>query len=727
MEALPVLEKLLMTLLILASLGAFANRTRDLVGYLQLGQEDDRLPKNWGRKIKDQIVVVFGQRKLLQWSLPGIMHFFIFWGFVILFTTIVEAFGAVYQEGFHIPFIGKWGPLAALQDFFVVAVLVGIAMAFAIRKIQRPGRFRGSHLKEADYILYAISGIMVTILLTRGAEISLGHFPYDPAWAPVSDAAAEIFRQFSLDTREALDTIFLWWHSLIILGFLVYITYSKHLHIATAGVNVLFTSERPKGALKAMNIDIEQMSEEDVLGAGKLTDLTWKQLLDGMTCTECGRCQSQCPAWNSGKPLSPKLLIMDIRDHMFEAGPALLAAKREGEDAYAKALEELPSLNPEIVEDEVIWDCTTCGACVQACPVNIEHIDSIIDMRRNLVMGESRFPKEMQSALQNLETTGNPWGSPPQERMAWAQGTSRQEPLEIKHVSDAPDADILFWVGCAGAFDDRNKKVTYDFAKLMQIAGVNFAVLGPDESCTGDPARRMGAEYIYQMLAKQNIELLKENKVKKIVTTCPHCFNTLFNEYPQFGGTFEVIHHTEYLSELVKEGKLQPKRSLDQTVTYHDPCYNARHNDVWKGARHVIESVPGTEYQELHRHGHSTFCCGAGGGRMWMEERMGKKMNMERTDEALASSSETLAVGCPYCNIMLSDGITERHSDSEMAVRDVAQLLLQSIEFHPDSSAASSNGSNGNGNGNGNGSEDEYPITKPEEETEGSVVSPSEP
>lgn len=681
-----------MTLLILVTLGVFARRANDLVGFLRLGADEDRKPRDWIRKFKDQLVVVFGQRKLLQWSIPGVMHLFIFWGFVILFTTIVEAFGAVYQEGFALPLIGRWGPLAFTQDLFVLLVLVGIGTALVIRKIQRPGRFRGSHLKEADYILYAISGIMVTILFTRAAEISLGHFPYEPSWAFASNWVAALFEGLSENAREAFDTVFLWWHSLIILGFLVYITYSKHLHIVTSGFNVLFTSERPKGALKPMYIDVENMSEDDVLGAGKLTDLTWKQHLDGMTCTECGRCQSQCPAWNTGKPLSPKLLIMDLRDHLFEHGPALLAAKRESPEAYQAALETLPPLNPDVVEDEVIWDCTTCGACVQACPVNIEHIDTIIDMRRNLVMSESRFPKEMQGALQNMENTGNPWGQPPQNRTDWMQGTSKQEPLEIPHISEAPDAEVLFWVGCAGAFDDRNKKVVYDFARLMQIAGIKFAVLGSDEACTGDPARRMGAEYIFQMLAEQNIETMKEHKVRKIVTICPHCFNTIFNEYPQFDGKFEVWHHTEYLAKLIDEGKLRPRGAIDKTVTYHDPCYLARHNDVWKGARMVIESIPGTEYGELHRHGHKTFCCGAGGGRMWMEEHMGKKCNVERTDEALASASDTLAVGCPFCNVMLSDGITERGADQDMAVKDVAQLLLQSIEFHPESSAAKANG-----------------------------------
>ncbi|MGH2694526.1 MAG: heterodisulfide reductase-related iron-sulfur binding cluster [Actinomycetota bacterium] len=697
-----MLQKLLMTLLILASVAAFALRARDLVGFLRLGRPDDRLPRNWARKIKDELVVVLGQRKLLQWTVPGVMHFLIFWGFLILFTTIVEAFGAFYQQGFHLPLIGRWEPLGALQDAFIIAVLVGIVAAFGIRKFQRPGRFKGSHLQEADYILFAIGGIMITILLSRATQITLGHFPYDPEWTPVSDGAARLFDGLATDTVEAYDSVFLWWHSLIILGFLVYITYSKHLHIITSAFNVLFTSERPKGALKPMHIDLEEMSEEDVFGAAKVTDLTWKQLLDTYTCTECGRCQSQCPAWNTGKPLSPKLLIMDMRDALFQHGPALLAAKRTSEEEFAKAVEALPPLNPDVIEDEVIWDCTTCGACVQACPVNIEHIDAIVDMRRNLVMGESRFPREMQSALQGMETTGNPWGQPPQARTEWMKGTSKQEPLEIPHISDTPDAEVLFWVGCAGAYDDRNKKVVYDFARLMQLAGVKFAVLGEEENCNGDPARRMGAEYIYQMLAEQNIETLNGYDVKKIVTSCPHCFNTLFNEYPQFGGVFEVIHHTEFLAQLVRDGRLKPDGAIEEAITYHDPCYLARHNDVWRGAREVIESIPGTEYQELHRHRHATFCCGAGGARMWMEERMGKKMNTERTDEALASASDTLAVGCPFCNIMLSDGIMERKAEDKMSVRDVAQILLESIEFHPESSAAKANG-----NGPGHQAEEE--------------------
>jgi Fe-S oxidoreductase len=675
-----VAEKVLMTALLAVTLAAFGRRVGELGSMLRLGAGDDRRPRSWGRKLKDEIVVVLGQRKLLQWTLPGILHFFIFWGFLILFTTIVEGFGAIYQDRFHLPLIGRWGPLGALQDLFIVAVLMSVGTALWVRRGERPGRYRGSHGREAEIILYLIAGIMVTILLTRGAQISIGRFPYDERWTPVSNLFAQMVQPFSLQVREAVDRVFLWWHSLIILGFLVYITYSKHLHIVTSAFNVLFTSERPKGALKPMDIDLEEMTEEETFGARVIADLTWKQLLDGMTCTECGRCQSVCPAWNTAKPLSPKLVIMDLRDALFEHGPALVKAKKSGEAEYAQALEQLPPLNPDVVEDEAIWDCTTCGACVQACPVNIEHIDAIVDMRRNLVMTESRFPREMQSALQNMETTGNPWGQPPQSRLGWTEGTAKQKPLRIPHISANPGAEVLLWVGCAGAFDDRNKKVVYDLARLLQIAGVDFAILGQDESCTGDPARRMGAEYIYQMLAKKNIGTLQRYNVKTIVTSCPHCFNTIFNEYPQFGGVFEVVHHTEYLARLVEEGRLSPSAEMATTVTYHDPCYLSRHNDVVRGAREVIEAIPGARYQELHRHGHNTFCCGAGGGRMWMEERIGKKMNIERTDEALASASDTLAVGCPFCNIMLSDGITERHADEDMVVRDVAQLLLRSME-----------------------------------------------
>ena len=723
-----MLQPIVMSIVIVITLAVFGRRVRNLVDFLRLGARDDRVPKTFGmwlRKAKDELVVVLGQRKLLQWGVPGFMHFVIFWGFLVLLTTIIDAFGEVYYAQFQLPWIGTNGFLGALQDTFVLLVLLGVLIAFAIRRIQRPGRFKGSHLAEAEWILIAIAAIMVAILGTRATALALGTFPYNDAWTYVTTPTAHLFDGMSQATREAIHTVFLWWHDLLVLGFLIYITYSKHLHILTAVFNVAATSNRPKGALAPLDIDIENLSEDDRFGAAVVTDLSWKSLLDAYTCTECGRCQSQCPAWTTGKPLSPKLLIMDIRDSLFEHGEALIAARREGDDAYEAARAELPPLNPDVIEDEVIWDCTTCGACVQACPVNIEHIDAIVEMRRNLVMMESRFPREMQSALQSMETTGNPWGQPPDARVEWTRGSAKQEPLEVPHISQAPDADVLFWVGCAGAYDDRNKKVVYDFARLMQKAGVKFATLGPDESCNGDPARRMGAEHIYHMLAEQAVEQLNSHGVRKIVTTCPHCFNTLFNEYPQFGGHYEVIHHTEFLAQLVAEGRLVPSKDIPEKITYHVPCYLARHNDVWKGARQIIETIPMASYTELHRHGHSTFCCGAGGGRMWMEERMGRKVNIERTDEALASASDTLAVGCPFCNIMLSDGITERHADSDMKVRDIAQILLETVDFAPDG------GGSANGGHTGDDERDDvahpsatgdYPATQEPQETSGETV-----
>ena len=704
-----LIQRILMTLIILASLGLFSMRMWQLAEYLMLGKNEDRF-KNFGRRFTRLIRVALGQQKILQWSFPGLMHVMIYWGFLILFTTIIEAFGAVYKTGFALPFVGRWGPLGALQDLFVCAVLTGILMAFYIRKVQRPGRFRGSHLKEADYILVAISGIMLTILGLRATEIALGHFPYPRNWAFASSFVSWlVFDRMGPEAKQASNTIFLWWHSLIILGFLVYLGFSKHLHIITSMLNVFFssTATRPRGALKKLDIDMETMSEDDVLGAGKITDLSWKQLLDTMTCTECGRCQSACPAWNTGKPLSPKLLIMDLRDHLFEQGPGLVREKRdkegpplpkktpeklrkfilEGPPAKArtaildrvdallgKPIGEDPPLNPSIIDDEVIWACTTCGACVYNCPVDIEHIDTIIDMRRNLVMMESRFPKEMQTALTNLENSGNPWGQSQTARLDWTEGLD----VPVLGEQGAAEYEVVYWVGCAGAFDDRNKKVVRSFAKLMQQAGVTFAILGPNEQCNGDPARRLGHEYLFQMMAQANIETLDGFGVKRIVTACPHCFNTLANEYPQFGGNYQVRHHSEYLAELVADGRLKIAKDYVPTVAYHDPCYTARHNDIVEAPRKILAEA-GATTTEMHRHGRHTFCCGAGGGRMWMEERIGKKVNIDRTDEALALGVDVIGVGCPFCHIMLDDGVKERGAEDHTRVRDLAQILEEVV------------------------------------------------
>ncbi len=649
-----MVTKLLMALVLAAALGLFTRRALQLLALLRLGKPEQRWD-NIGARIGRELRVVWSQQKLLQWPFPGIMHALIFWGFVILFTTIVEAFGSAYSASFALPLVGHWGPLAALQDTFAGLVLVGIAMAFYIRKVLRPGRFRGSHLREADQILIAISCIMLTVIGLRATGIALGRFPYPRSAAFLSSfVAAHLFNGLSHGAPEAWNGVFLWGHSLIVLAFLVYLGYSKHLHIITAPFNVFFSSaaSRPRGALKPVDVDFEEMGDDDVIGAATITDLTWKGLLDTYTCTECGRCQSACPAWNTGKPLSPKLLVMELRDHLMAAGPGLVAARKAG------TATENTALNPDVLDDEVVWDCTTCGACVYNCPVDIEHIDHIIDMRRNLVMMEARFPREMGGALTNMENAGNPWGQPARARLDWAQGLDI--PVVGRDVAPG-EFDVLFWVGCAGAFEDRNKKVVQSFARLMQRAGVRFAILGTSEGCNGDPARRLGHEYLYQTMAKANID-----------------FNTLANEYPQLGGNYQVRHHTEFLAELVSEGRLPIERDFPDSVAYHDPCYAARHNDILEAPRRILAEA-GAPTKELHRHGRHTFCCGAGGGRMWMEERQGKKVNLDRVDEALAVGTDVVGVGCPFCHVMLGDGIAERGADADIRVRDIAQILEEVV------------------------------------------------
>ncbi len=666
-----MLEKLAMALVIGASLSLFGRRALELYRYLRLGRDEDRF-ENLRARLARELRVVWGQQKLLQWPFPGLMHTLIFWGFVILATTIIEAFGGFFHPGFALWIVGRWGPLAALQDLFTLLVLVGIAMAAFIRKVLRPGRFRGSHLREADFILIAIGGIMISLLGLRATEIALGRFAYPPSGAFASSfVERSVFGGMGPGGVGAWNTLFVWGHSLIVLGFLVYLGHSKHLHIMTAPINVLFssTATRPPGALKNLDLDIDTMTGEERIGAATITDLSWKQLLDTYTCTECGRCQSACPAWNTGKPLSPKLLVMELRDHLFEVGPGLVRARRNGE-SEAPGNAAVP-LNPNVIEDEVIWDCTTCGACVENCPVDIEHIDHIIDMRRNLVMMEARFPREMQTALNNLESSGNPWGQPESARIAWTEGL---DVALLGRDGSARDYEVLYWVGCAGAFDDRNQRVVRAFARLMQRAGVRFAILGPSERCSGDPARRLGHEYLFQLLAKANIETLDAAGVTKIVTACPHCFNTLAKEYPQLGARYEVRHHTELLAELVAAGRLTIERDYLGSITYHDPCYAARHNDILAAPRRILAEA-GAKVAEMPRHGRHTFCCGAGGGRMWMEERAGKRINLDRTDEALASGCEVLGVGCPFCHIMLDDGVKERGAADQVQVRDLAEIL----------------------------------------------------
>ena len=620
------------------------------------------------RRVRNETTIVLGQRKLLQRVGPGLVHAIIFWGFVVLFPTIFMAIAAIVDREPSLPSSSPLGWLehqgwyALLVDVFAVLVLVGVAAALFIRKVQRPKRFEGSHLGEADLILGLIAGIATTLLLWHATLIALGLNPSPADWAPVSDALSSLFGDDT--TTEVLERFFVWAHVLLILCFLAYLPHSKHLHIATAAINVFFGRTEKRGRLEPLEFEAEDESELR-FGAGTAADLTWKQMLDAMSCTECGRCQDVCPAHATGKELSPKLLIMGIRDQLFADGPALLTG------------DELSPHVPNAVTDEVVWDCVTCGACVHECPVSIEHVDHIVDLRRHLVMVDSRLPADTETMLRDVERGSNPWGKPQTERAAWADGLG----IRVLQPGD-PAPEILYWVGCAGSFDERARASAIATAKLLLAAGLDVAILGPRESCTGDPARRAGNEYVFQALAQANVETLNDFGVTKIVASCPHCFNTLASEYPDFGGRYEVVHHSELLAELVREGRLAPVGD-DTPITYHDSCYLARHNDVVAAPRELVSRIG--RPLEMARSGKRTFCCGAGGAHMWMEER-GSQINEERAREAAATGAETLAVACPFCTVMLDDGV--RQTGSDLRVADVSTLLAEALERDPSTRTA---------------------------------------
>jgi Fe-S oxidoreductase len=635
----------------------FVRRVSGRLAVLRAGRAVHRTD-DVGARASRELVQVLGQRKLFQKALPGLMHALIFWGFLILLPTIVEAALAIVDPEWTLPFLGEAPWFLTLVDVFATLVAVGVGIAFYIRKVQKPARFEGSHEREASLILLTIWGIVGSLLLWNATRIALGLTDH-PTSMPVSNALSGLFSDG--DVTEVLERVFVWAHLLLILGFLTYLPKSKHMHIMTAAPNVFLAKNGPMGRLEPLKIDLEAAEEDMRFGAAVSTDLSRKQMLDLFSCTECGRCQEVCPAWNTGKPLSPKLLIMDLRDHVAAEAPAIVAAK--GGDGTGVV--ELQPLVPNAVTDEVVWDCLTCGACMQACPVDIEHVDTIVDMRRNLVMAESRFPNEAGTMLRGVEGPNeNPWAQPAAARTEWTEG------LDIKVLQPGdPAPEVLFWVGCAGAFDERARDTTKSIARLLSATGIDFAILGPRERCTGDPARRMGHEYLFQMLAEQNVETLNGAGVTKIVASCAHCFNTLANEYPEYGGTYEVLHHTELLGRLVKEGRLQPASS-NGGVTYHDACYLGRHNGRFDAPREALGSVT-----EMPRNREGSFCCGAGGARMWMEEGGDARVNETRFAEAEATGASTVAVACPYCFVMLDDAAKAK--GAEVRVADVATLLAE--------------------------------------------------
>jgi Fe-S oxidoreductase len=653
-----------------------------------------------GTDAASQVTEVFGQRKLLQWSVPGVAHFLTFWGFIVLLLTIIEAYGDLFSRTFAIPGIGHWAWVGFGEDLFAVAVLVAL-VTFAVIRLRaepsregRKSRFAGSHTGAAWVVLGLIFLVIATLLLYRGAQINTGVFPYHHG-AFASQIVGHWLAPLGKGVNSVLEVVFILAQLAVILGFGVFVTYSKHLHIAIAPLNVLF-GRRPSGlgGLQPMRsggkvLDFEEADPDtDIFGRGKIEDFTWKGLLDMATCTECGRCQSQCPAWATGKPLSPKMLILDLRDHAFAKAPYLLAGSDEAREKLPEAVKaeaERPLVGASdvngVIDPDVLWSCTNCGACVQECPVDIEHIDHITDMRRHQVLIESEFPVEASTMLKNLENKGDPWGMGQARRLDWAEGLDFEVPVVDGKIGD--DVEYLFWVGCAGALEDRARKTTRAIAGLLHTAGVSFAVLGPAETCTGDPARRMGNEFVFSMLAQQNVETLNQAAARKVVASCPHCFNTLAHEYPQLGGNYEEIHHTQLLARLVSEGKLTPVTPVEEKITYHDPCFLGRHNKVFSAPREIMEQVPGVRSQEMHRCKERGFCCGAGGARMWMEERIGKRINTERIDEALGTEPDTISTGCPYCLVMLGDAVSAKQASGQakesLEVVDVAQLLARSV------------------------------------------------
>jgi Fe-S oxidoreductase len=670
------------------------------------------------RAIKSQLVEVLGQRRLLKWSIPGIAHAFVMYAFLILASVYLEAYLVLLSthEDAHFLIFNAWGPLGFLQDLIGVLCLVGLAMFTVIRyqnqpaKLGRASRFKGSHTGGAWLVLFMIFNVIWTMFLFRGAGEATGNLRYGK-WAFASYGVSKLFGGMGANALSYLEGIGLLLHIGVMLVFLIIVLNSKHLHIFVAPINVMF--KRPDanpvalGPVKPMTSDgkaitlddIEDLDEDTVLGIGSIEDFSWKGLLDMATCTECGRCQSQCPAWATEKPLSPKMLIMNLRDHAFAKAPYLMADedKRADLDPAVLAEAERPLVgeteglawHPDggaIIDNDVLWSCTSCGACVNQCPVDIEHVDHIVDMRRYQVLVEANFPAELNGLFRGLENKGNPWNMNPNARMEWAQGLPFDVKVVGEDVEDLDSVDWLFWVGCAGAYEDRAKKTTRAVAELLDLAGIDFAVLGNGETCTGDSARRAGNEFVYQGLAQQNIATLTEVKAKKVVSTCPHCMNTLKNEYRQLGLELEVVHHTQLLNRLVREKKLTPVAAEggSRAITYHDPCFLGRHNQVYSPPRELLQVIPGAELKEMPRNSERSFCCGAGGARMWMEETIGERINVNRTQEAVATGAEQIAVGCPFCRTMIEDGLTSEQdagrAGEEVEVLDVAQMLLASVK-----------------------------------------------
>ncbi len=646
-----------LTVFLAVCIGIFLNRLATIVGLLKAGRGRDRRWDRIGSRLVSLVVNGILQKKVYRSAAVGLLHSFIFWAFVILGASIVEITAQGYQPGWQVPAPDLlYGPLYLAEELVAVLAIVGVGMALFRRYVIRPKKLMHEGFRSATVILLFILGIVTSILFYNASEQALG-IAHDPAWKPVS---AFLANTSVLRANPALA----WWvfwtmHVVLLFTFLAYVLYSKHSHIVFAIVNSFFIDLEPKGALKA--IDLERT---ETFGVQRVEQLSPRSLLDGFACTECGRCTDSCPANATGKPLDPMHLIVNMRDTLLEQRAGILSGQTAG----------LPNMFETVHPEDGIWACTTCYACVYECPVFNEHVPKIVDMRRHLVLMEGKMPPEAMETMRKIEQNYNPWGIGWDQRGKWADGMGIPTLAE-----DGRDAEYLFWVGCAGSFDERNRKVVQAFARLMQKAGVKFAILGSEEKCTGDPARRIGNEYLFQTLAKENVATLAKYHVKKIVTACPHCFNTLKNEYPQFGGDYEVIHHSQLLDELVARSALKPEKPVAATVTHHDSCYLGRYNDIYNEPRRVLESLPQIKTVEMSRCRDKGFCCGAGGARMWMEETIGEKVNHRRLSHVLDTKAEIVATACPYCLIMMDDAAKTKDVDARLERADIAELLERSV------------------------------------------------
>ncbi|MDF1611536.1 heterodisulfide reductase-related iron-sulfur binding cluster [Stygiobacter electus] len=652
----------------LFAVGFFVKNLLIKINYVRIGLPDNRFDQPWER-IKNVVKIGLFQSKILREPIAGFIHVSIFWGFLIFLLAVLESIIQGFYSNFSLEILGNFYLIISfVQEIFGIFVIIAVLWAFYRRFIQKVKRLNvKGHEFDAAFILTMILIIVFSMFGQNAAHIIKNNFVLSEFEArPISNFLANVFYVNGNSANKFYE--FFWWtHILTILTFLNFLPYSKHFHVVTSLPNVYFKKiGKEKNSLKKLNLEDENISQYGVLD---VEHLTWKQMFDGYACTECGRCTASCPANTTGKKLSPREIIRSIRQRTEEKAPLILSKVDESNEIMQKTLVH------NYISDEELWACTTCMACVYECPVTIEHVDSIVDMRRNLVLSESQFPNELNAVFKNLETNGTPWAFNAQDRANWAEG------LNIKTMAEDPNCEYLFWVGCAGSFDARYQKVSKAFATLMQKANVDFRILGVEEQCNGDTARRLGNEYLAQMLMQANVETLNNYGVKKIVTACPHCFNSLKNEYPQFGGNFEVIHHSELLNKLINEGKLELKNNSEKRkITYHDSCYLGRYNDIFDEPRNTLLAIDNYELLEMTRSRDKGFCCGAGGGRMFLEETEGTRINVNRTEEALKTNADTIASACPFCMTMLNDGVKTLDKSDEVQVKDIAEIILENLK-----------------------------------------------